>query len=71
MLHEVPGARREGGGEVAVDIELADDFAIGKYGHNDFRLGFERTGEVARVFTDIVHYHCLPSWKRPRRRCLG
>ena len=61
MLDEVLVLRRERGGKMAVDIELSDDFAIHKYGHNDFGLCFERTREVTRVLTDIVYYHCLPT----------
>src|ERR1700675_980628 len=44
----------EGGEEVGVDIEFADDFAADEYGDDDFGFGFERAGEIAGVGVDVV-----------------
>src|SRR5580698_9106267 len=40
--------------EVAIDVELAGDFPVHKNRHHNFGLGFERTGQIARIFADIV-----------------
>src|ERR1700677_2799711 len=52
------------GGKVAIDIQFADDFAVGKDGHNNFRFGFERAGEISRIFGYIIDYHSFAA-----RRC--
>ena len=44
----------EGGEEVGVDVEFADDFAADEDGNDDFGFGFERAGEVAGVGVDVV-----------------
>ena len=44
----------EGGEEVGVDVEFADNFAADEDGDNDFGLGFEGAGEVAGVGVDVV-----------------
>src|SRR5579859_205210 len=44
----------EGGEEVGVDIEFADDFAAEEDGDDDFGFGFEGAGEVAGVGVDVV-----------------
>ena len=44
----------EGGEEVGVDVEFADDFAVDEDGDDDFGFGFEGAGEVAGVGVDVV-----------------
>jgi len=44
----------EGGEEVGVDVEFADDFAADEDGDDDFGFGFERAGEIAGVGVDVV-----------------
>ena len=44
----------EGGEEVGIDVEFADDFAADENGDDDFGFGFEGAGEVARVGVDVV-----------------
>jgi len=44
----------EGGEEVGVDVEFADDFAADEDGDDDFGFGFEGAGEVAGVGVDVV-----------------
>jgi len=44
----------EGGEEVGVDVEFADDFAADEDGHDDFGFGFEGAGEIAGVGVDVV-----------------
>jgi hypothetical protein len=44
----------EGGEEVGVDVEFADDFAADEDGDDDFGFGFERAGEVAGVGVDVI-----------------
>jgi len=45
----------EGGEEVGVDVEFADDFAADEDGDDDFGFGFERAGEVAGIGVDVVN----------------
>ncbi len=45
----------ESGEEVAVDVEFTDDFPFCEDGYDDFGFGFERTGEIAGVFIDVVY----------------
>ena len=40
--------------KVGIDVEFADDLAVRKDGHDDFGLGFERTGQIARVGANVV-----------------
>ena len=44
----------EGGEGVGVDIKFASDFAMNEDGDNNFRFGFEGTGEIAGVGIDVV-----------------
>jgi len=44
----------EGGEEVGVDVEFADDFAADEDGDDDFGFGFERAGEIVGVGVDVV-----------------
>jgi hypothetical protein len=44
----------EGGEEVGVDVEFADDFAADEDRDDDFGFGFERAGEIAGVGVDVV-----------------
>ena len=44
----------EGGEEVAVDVEFADDFAVDEDGDDNFGFGFERAGEIAGIGVDVV-----------------
>ena len=44
----------EGGVEVRIDVEFADDFLVNEDGDNDFGFGFERAGEVAGIGMNIV-----------------
>jgi hypothetical protein len=54
MFAEFAVVGAEGGKEVGVDVEFADDFATDEDGDNDFRFGFERAGEIAGVGVDVV-----------------
>jgi len=54
----------EGGEEVAVNIELADNFLFNEDGDHDFRFGFEGTGEVSRVGADVVNDDSLAGGRR-------
>lgn len=54
MLTQGSVVSGEGGEKVAVNIKLTDDLLFDKDGDNDFGLGFERTGQVARVGGDVV-----------------
>src|SRR5579863_358630 len=49
----------EGGEKVAVNVEFADNFALHENRHDNLRLRFDRTGEVARVGADVVHHDSL------------
>jgi len=42
---------------VAIDIEFARDLAVHKHRYDDLRLGFERAGEITRVFLYVVDYN--------------
>jgi hypothetical protein len=44
----------EGGEEVGVDVEFADDLAADEDGDDDFGFGFEGAGEIAGVGVDVV-----------------
>jgi len=44
----------EGGREVGIDVEFADDFAADEDGDDDFGFGFEGAGEIAGVGIDVV-----------------
>jgi hypothetical protein len=44
----------EGGGGVRIDVELARYFALHEDGNDDFRSGFKRAGEIARIGIDVV-----------------
>src|SRR5579872_321517 len=49
----------ECGREVAVDIELADNFAASEYRNDNLRFCLERAGQVSRIFVDVVDHHGL------------
>ena len=44
----------EGGEEVGVDVEFADDFAADEDGDDDFGFSFEGAGEIAGVGVNVV-----------------
>src|SRR5207249_4653052 len=46
----------EGGGEVAVDVQLANDFTMSKDRDDDLGFGFQRTRQIARIFADIIDH---------------
>ena len=54
MFAEFAVVGAEGGKEVGVDVEFADDFAADEDGDDDFGFGFEGAGEIARVGVDVV-----------------
>jgi hypothetical protein len=55
VLAEFAVVGAEGGEEVGVDVEFADDFAADEDGDDDLGFGFERAGEIAGVGVDVVH----------------
>ena len=61
MLHEFLMFSGEGGGKVAVDVEFANNFAVHKHRNDDFRFGFKRAGEIARIFGHVVDDNRLPA----------
>ena len=54
MFAEFAVVGAEGGEEVGVDVEFADDFAADEDGDDDFGFGFEGAGEIAGVGVDVV-----------------
>ena len=44
----------EGGQEVGIDVEFADDFAADEDGDDDFGFGLEGAGKIAGVGVDVV-----------------
>ena len=46
----------EGGEEVGVDVEFADDFAADEYGDDDFGFSLDGAGEIAGVGVDVVDH---------------
>ena len=54
MFAEFAVVWAEGGEEVGVDVEFADDFAADEDGDDDFGFGFEGAGEIAGVGVDVV-----------------
>ena len=54
MFAEFAVIGAEGGEEVGVDVEFADDFAADEDGDYDFGFGFEGAGEIAGVGVDVV-----------------
>src|ERR1700691_6405248 len=46
---------------MAIDIEFPSHLLRHEDRHNDLGLGLQGTGEVASVFTHIVHYDHLPA----------
>src|SRR5580704_1680999 len=55
VLHEHLVFGPEGGGKMAVDVELARDFSLYEDRHHYFRFCFQRTRQVPWVFADVVH----------------
>src|SRR5882757_1984090 len=49
----------EGGGDVAVDVEFADDFSFCENRNDNFGFCFERTSEIARIAVHVVHDNSL------------
>ena len=41
--------RAEGGEEMRVDVEFADDFVVNEDGNHNFGFGFEGAGEITRI----------------------
>jgi len=58
-LAEVSILGAEGGGEVAVDVQLANNLAGGVDGDDDFGLCLQRAGEVAGIVVDVIDNHGL------------
>ena len=54
MFAEFAVVGAEGGEEVGIDVEFADDFAADEDGDDDFGFGFEGAGEIAGVGVDVV-----------------
>jgi hypothetical protein len=44
----------EGGGDVRVDVEFADNFAVNANGDDDFGFGFKRAREIAWIGINVV-----------------
>ena len=44
----------EGGDEVGINVQFADDFAVDEDGDNDFGFSFEGAGEIAGIGIDVV-----------------
>ena len=55
MFAELPVVGSEGGEEVGINVEFADDLAVAKDGNNDFRFGLQRAGKIARVGIHVVN----------------
>jgi len=50
----------EGGGEVRINVEFADDFAMDKHGNDDFGPGLEGTGEITWIGIDVIDEDSTP-----------
>src|SRR5579862_3090115 len=46
---------------MAVNIELTDHAAVNENRYDNFRFGFERAGQVSRIFAHIIDHHRLPA----------
>ena len=44
----------EGGEEMRVDVEFADDFVVNEDGDDDFGFGFEGAGQIARIGVNVI-----------------
>ena len=60
VLDQVAVFGAKSGGEMAVDIEFSCHFTLDVHGDNNFRLGLERTGQIAGIRIDIVHNDGIP-----------
>ena len=49
---------------MAVDIEFAGNLSRHENRHHNFRLSLKRTGEVTRIFANIVDHNRLPAGGR-------
>ena len=49
----------KGGGDVAVDVEFADNFSFCENRNDNFRFCFERAGKIARIAVHVVHDNSL------------
>lgn len=47
----------ECGEEVAVNVELTDDFSLRENRNDDFGFGFNRAGQVAGILVHVIHDH--------------
>ena len=54
MFAEFAVVGAEGGEEVGVNVEFADDFAANEDRDDDFGFGFKGAGEIAGVGVDVV-----------------
>lgn len=59
VLAELAVIGTESGKEVAVNVELADDFSVHKNRNDDLGFRFEGTGEIASVAVDVIHNNCF------------
>ena len=55
MFAEFAVVGAEGGEEMGIDVEFADDFAADENGDDDFGFGFEGAGEIAGIGVDVVN----------------
>src|SRR5690242_9440177 len=55
VLAELAVIGTEGGGDVAVNVEFADDFSSCENRNDDFRFCFDGAGEIARIVVHVVH----------------
>jgi hypothetical protein len=46
----------EGGEEVGIDVEFAGDLVADEDRDDDFRFGFEGTGEIAAIGIDVINH---------------
>jgi len=70
VFAELAVVRAEGGQEVGVDVEFADDFAVSEDRDDDFGLGFEGAGEVAGIGIDIIDDDGLAAGSRGATNAL-
>ena len=57
MLNQVLIVLAECSREMAINIELAHDSAVGEHGDDDLRPGLNRAGQVSRIFADVIDYY--------------
>ena len=54
MFAESAVFEAEGGEEVGVDVEFADDFVANEDGDDDLGFGFEGAGQIARIGVNVI-----------------